>query len=149
MRPPKEYYDFFPTRSILWMLTKFPYGMVEAWRQWQIVIDTWFLHPDGGGLERVLAISQLFMQRNSRWIIVLLIAKITDDFLIAGQDSFITQFISIFENRFQLSKIVKDEQFFSNGCEIKCLASGCIHHTINRYVEHLIPINLRRARRTV
>ena len=79
VRPPIEVGE---RRGVLWKLVKLPYGITEARRQWATVIEEWLLNT--AEMERVNGMSQLFLKRSSRGDIILMIAKVTDDLLMAG-----------------------------------------------------------------
>lgn len=69
-------------RGTFWRLLKLPYGIVEAGRQWQKVVEEWMLA--GAGLARIFGITQLYVKRSKKNEITLLVAKVTDDFLLGG-----------------------------------------------------------------
>lgn len=146
VRPPKEWQG---ARGmlwrVLWRLTKLPYGIVEAGRQWQKTIERWML--SAGGLETVFGLSQLFLQRDINGNIILLVAKVTDDFLIGGSVADITRFIERMKNEFQVGKTLIDTSFLFDRCEIEQDAIGNITMTMKRYVERLKPIPMSKPRR--
>lgn len=146
VRPPKEWQG---ARGmlwrVLWRLTKLPYGIVEAGRQWQKTIERWMMSE--GGLETVFGLSQLFVQRDKDGKIKLLVAKVTDDFLIGGLRPDVTSFIENMKTRFVVGKSVIDSTFFFDGCEIAQDEYGNIKMTMIRYMERLKPITLSRQRR--
>lgn len=75
VRPPREW----PSPSgVLWKLLKLAYGIADAGRQWQVVVENWMLTT--AGLQRLFGLSQLFAKRDSNRNIILLVAKVTDDF---------------------------------------------------------------------
>lgn len=80
LRPPREWQG---RRRLLWLLTKLPYGIVEAGRQWQKTVESWMLSD--GKLERVIGLSQIFVERHAAAKVTLIVAKVMDDFLIAVQ----------------------------------------------------------------
>lgn len=100
-----------------------------------------------GGLETIFGLSQLFAQRDSNGRITLLVAKVTDDFLIGGLTPDIIQFINKMKEKFEVGKAVIDESFFFDGCEITQDAAGSIRMTMERYLERLKPIPLPKPRR--
>lgn len=113
VRPPREWRG---TRGMLWKLLKLPYGIVEAGRQWQKVIEDWMLTT--GKLLRIRGISQLYLQRDDTGKIILLVAKVTDDFLIAGSVQHMKEFTDELKKRFVVGKVVINEPFIFNGCHI-------------------------------
>lgn len=146
VRPPREWYRRHATdRKVLWKLTKLPYGIVEAGRQWQKTVEDWMLSD--GGLQRAFGLSQLFIRRNKRDEITLMVAKVTDDFLVAGKLEYIHEFMDRLQQRFTVGKVVVDERFHFNGCEIEQDQSGNIRMSMIRYLDRLRPINVTRTRR--
>lgn len=146
VRPPKEWQGARGMLwKVLWRLTKLPYGIVEAGRQWQKTIERWMLSE--GGLESVFGLSQLFAQRDDNGKITLLVAKVTDDFLICGLTTDISRFIDKMKEKFDVGKAVIDNSFLFDGCEISQDEPGNIRMTMKRYVERLKPISLSRQRR--
>ena len=146
VRPPREWYRRHRSdRKVLWKLTKLPYGIVEAGRQWQKTVEDWMLTD--GGLKRVFGLSQLFIRRDKQDRIVLLIAKVTDDFLAAGKLDYIHEFMDRLQKRFTVGKIVIDKRFHFNGCEIEQDRLGNIRMSMTRYLDRLRPITISRTRR--
>lgn len=52
------------------------------------------------GLRRVFGISQLFIRRDKQNKIVLIVAKVTDEFIIGGSTNYIHEFIRRLRKRF-------------------------------------------------
>lgn len=142
VRPPR---DWGCDRSILWKLLKLPYGIVEAGRQWQTVVEEWMLNE--AGLERVFGLSQLFTKRKKDGSICLIIAKVTDDFLIGGTIEEIHKFINALSKRFIVGKTVIDKKIFFDGCELEQLIDESIKMSMVRYLERLKPITISRTRK--
>ena len=142
VRPPREWRG---PRMTLWKLLKLPYGIVEAGRQWQKTVEEWMLND--AELERIHGLSQLFTQRDSTGRIILLVAKVTDDFLVRGSVAAIDCFLSKLRKRFLVGKVVVDSQFYFNGCEIEQDTEGNIKMSMICYVERLKAIALSRIRR--
>ena len=126
-------------------INKLPYGIVEAGRQWQKTIEDWML--EAGKLERVFGIGQMFVKRNRHGRICLLVAKVTDDFIIGGLVDEIGTFIQSMKQRFHLGKTVINQPFFFDGCEICQEQDGAIVMSMMRYIERVMAINLSSARR--
>lgn len=85
-------------RGTFWKLKKLPYGIVEPGRQRAKVIEEWMLSERK--LERVNGLTQLYVRRNATGSIVLIVAKVTDDFIIGGPEHCITQFLESLRPRF-------------------------------------------------
>ena len=146
VRPPREWHQKHATdRKTLWKLTKLPYGIVEAGRQWQKTVEDWMLSD--GGLQRAYGLSQLFFRKNKEDEYVLMIAKVRDDFLVAGKVEYIHEFMDRLKMRFTVGKTVIDERFHFNGCEIEQDQHGDIRMSMTRYLDRLRPITVSRTRR--
>ena len=142
VRPPREWQG---PRGMLWLLTKLPYGIVEAGRQWMKTVEDWMLNI--ARLQRVPGISQLYTKKDTTDRISLLVAKVTDDFLVAGQVEAIKQFMAKLQDRFIVGKVIVDNIFHFNGCEVEQHTDGSIKVSMNRYLERLRPITISRPRR--
>jgi len=142
VRPPAEWDG---SRGRLWKLKKLPYGIVEAGRQWAKAIEDWML--EGGGLERVSSISQLYIRINSVGTIILVVAKVTDDLLIARRVQLMNQCIEALSKRFEVGKSLVDSPFHFNGCEVEQDTVGNIILAMKGYMKQLVPIPLSRSRR--
>lgn len=142
VRPPKEWKS---TRGMLWKLLKLAYGIVEAGRQWLTTIETWM--TEDAGVERVFAVSQLFVKRNETNKIILLIAKVTDDFLASGTIEDIKQFMNKLCASFEVGKIRSGQDFHFNGCEVTFDSHGSVTFSMDNYIRRLKPVQISRARR--
>ena len=78
MRPPASFYK---SKSILWKMLKATYRLVEAGRHWQLAIEEWMFEQ---GFEIVPEMHEVFVLRDKNKGIVLVFAKVVDDFLLAG-----------------------------------------------------------------
>lgn len=68
---------------MLWKLTKLPFGIVEAGRNWMLAIEEWMLTHDS--LEQFFGVNnQLFIRRSDLGRIVVMFAKLSDDFLVGS-----------------------------------------------------------------
>ena len=145
VRLPREWYRRHAVnRKVLWKLTKLPYGIVDAGRQWQKTVEDWMLSD---GLKRLFGLSQLFIRRIKQDKIVLMIDKVTDDFLVSGKLDYIHEFMDRLQQRFTVGKVVIDERFHFNGCEIQQSRNVNIRMSMTRYLDRLRPISVSRARR--
>lgn len=118
---------------------------MEAGRQWQKTVEDWML--SSGGLKRVFGLSQLFLRRNRNGEIVLMVAKVTDDFLVGEKMEYIHEFMDRLQERFTVGKVVGDGRFHFNGCEIEQDKHGNIRKSMMRYLDRLRPITITRTRR--
>lgn len=144
VRPPRDL-GWKRSRGLLWKLLKLPYGIADAGRQWQKVLEDWMLHD--GGLQRVFGISQLFIRRATDGSVVLLVAKVTDDFLLAGSLAEMEAFVDRLKRRFVVGKVVINDKVNFDGCELEQYKDGTIRMSMIRYLERLKPITMSRARR--
>lgn len=146
VRPPKEWHSVFGyKRGMLWKLLKLPYGIVEAGRQWMLVVEDWLLSE--AFFTRVFGISQLFVKRNRHGKIVLIMAKLTDDFLIAGMPKDIEEFAFQLKTRFEVGKIAKGPTHNFGGCEILVQENGDIILSMAEYWKRVRIIPITRSRR--
>lgn len=90
VRPPRHRSSI---RGILWKLLKPPYGIADAGRQWEKVVEKWMLSD--AGLERIFGISQLFANRDKQGNICLLVSKFTGNFLLGGSIQQMKYFIDV------------------------------------------------------
>ena len=142
VRPPREWPS---KRGTLWKLRKLPYGIADAGRKWQRTVETWMIEQ--AGMERVHGISQLFIRRDTSGNVQLLIAKVTDDFLLGGTHASMKHFTELLKQRFDVGKVIIDDKIHFDGCEIAQDDVGNITLSMTRYLERLIPIELSRTRR--
>lgn len=93
---------------------RMPYGITEAGRQWSKCFEDWLLHQTE--FERVSEVSQLFILREKPTGLKLL-AKLTEDLLIAGSITDINDFAITLRKRFEISKVIVDEDIIFNGAK--------------------------------
>lgn len=83
IRPPQEWHMNNKCRKgTLWKLIKLPYGIVEAGRYWTLTVEHWMLTI--AGLNRTFGIGHLFVKRNGSGRIILVVAKVSEEFMVAG-----------------------------------------------------------------
>ena len=142
--PPRDWCSLMGLcRGLLWKLLKLSYGIVEAGRQWQKVVEQWMLSE--GGLERLFGMSQLYVKCTHDKKICLIVAKVTDDFLPGGSVEAIKEFIEILGKRFMLGKTVIDERLYFDGGEISQDAQGSVTFSMLRYMDRLKPLSISRT----
>lgn len=145
LRPPTEWIGASSyQRGILWRLTKLPYGIVEAGRQWQKTVEAWMLQEYV--LEIVHAISHVFAQRDNNGGILVIIAKLTDEFLCGGHEREIKAFMEVLSTNFTVGKVVLNDKFNFNGCEVYQDKTDNIVLTMKRYTYRIKPIQISRER---
>lgn len=98
------------------------------------------------GMERVFGLSQLFFKRNSRGEISLIIAKVTDDFLLETTCEETQAFTELMQKRFKVGKVIINEKLHFNGCEIEQDEPGSITMSMIRYLDRLTPFDISRSR---
>lgn len=92
----------------MWKLLKLPYEAVEAGRQWETIIEGWIINEIG--MEKAKDISQLFIKRRNDGSISILLAKISDDLLIAGDLLTLNEFLERLTTRFKVRKAIIESQ---------------------------------------
>ena len=90
----------------------------------------------------------MYVRRDKKGAITLLVAKVTDDFIYAGTVERTTKFIEDMGKRFSIGKAMIDEKFFFNGCEIEQDDWGSIKMSMEGYLSqlHEIPISRKRKK---
>jgi Reverse transcriptase (RNA-dependent DNA polymerase) len=111
VRPPPGW----SPRNVLWRLTRPAYGIVESGRLWQLAIEEWLTKQ---GFSHVNGLSQFFVLRSSDGQILLLLAKVVDDLLVAGSIPSIQDFHNHLCNRFKVGRFVCNESFVFNALQI-------------------------------
>lgn len=74
-------------RDLLFKLTKLPYVVSEAGRQWSMVIEDWLLRYMN--MKIVTGVSQFFLQRRADGSVSIILSNVTDDLLFAGTTTYI------------------------------------------------------------
>lgn len=142
VRPPREWGH---RRGFVWKLLKMPYGVSEAGRQWAIVFEEWLTQDIG--METVKGISQLFLKRRPDGSILMMVAKVTDDLLIAADKEVLNEFVEQVRKRFKVSKSITNGTILFNGARIDRNEMGDISMTMQPFMESLKPIDMARSRR--
>ena len=99
------------------------------------------------GLERILGAIQVFVKRDCTGRVTLLIAKVTDDFLLGRSITEMEAFLRSLEKRSVVGKTVADQKLHFDGCEIEKDHPGNIHMSLNMYLDRSRPLELSRTRR--
>lgn len=142
VRPPQEWTGI---RSLLWKLTLLQYRIAEAVRQWATTIEEWMM--DVYRMRRAFGIRQVHTVEDIHGTLKLIVAKVTDDFLIAGGIDFINNFAEELGIRFEIGKFVLDKPFSFNGCELSQTSLGTITLSMAKYFPRIKPIELSRTLR--
>lgn len=142
VRPPKE----FKQRGKMWRLLRLPYGIVEAGRQWLCAVEDWMLEKYN--MQRVFGVDQLFARRRPDGNIVLLVAKVVDDFFMAGDLLEINHFSEHIDAAFKLGATSVDLHLKFLGCDINILDDGSVDLSMADYLDRIRPIQVSRERRS-
>lgn len=139
VRPPR---DCFRKRGVVWKLLKLPYGMTEAGRQWLLRVEDWMMTT--ADMKRVEGVNQLFVKEKDGKI-ALIVAKVIDDFLIAGRTEYINDFIRELGREFVIGNTAIGGSFRFNGCEIE-VSAAAIELSMWEYTEKLTQVDMSRKR---
>lgn len=99
------------------------------------------------GMQRILGVNQLFVKRCSKGKIILLVAKLSDDFLVAGMSEDIDEFMIDLQKRFIVGKIVDGPKYAFGRCEIVQMDNGSIRLSMEIYWKRIKKILMTRTRR--
>ena len=99
------------------------------------------------GLVRIQGLNQIYVLRDSCGKIILIVAKVTDDFICGGAVQEITSFMEELKKRFEVGKVVIDSKFHFNGCEIEQNAEGSVRMSMDSYMNELKELPLATERR--
>lgn len=98
-------------------------------------------------MEQAKGISQFFTKRRKDGSISILLAKITDDLLIAGELQAIKDFIEKLTGRFKVSKSIIDSAINFNVCRIQQDEEGNFEMNMADYLNMIKPLHISRMRR--
>lgn len=96
---------------------------------------------------RLAGANHLFTKRDHRDILVLIVAKTTDDFLIAGYKVDIEKLFILMRDRFVVGKATIERRMKFNGCIIYIGEDGGVSLSIHDYRDRLAPIEISINRR--
>ena len=140
VRPPKEMLLF----RTVWELIALPYGIVEAGRQWQLASDD-FLKSIG--MEPINFLPQGFSLRRPEGI-VLLVAKVVDDFIIAGTEKALKWFSKKINARFHVgTETYAPEPIRFNGALLRQDRKGSIKVSMEEFANSISALSMTRERR--
>lgn len=142
VRPLKEWK---PTGGMLWMLLKLAYGIVEVGWQWLKPVETWMI--EDAEVEKVIGVSQLFLERDQAKKVTLLMAKTTDGFLVSDTPEEFKHFMDELSVRYEVVKIRFGQDFHFNACEVTFNNHGDATLSMGNYMRRLNPIQLSGPRR--
>lgn len=127
-------------QSIHWLLEKVLYGIVEVERQWAKTLVRCMLVETG--VERISRIFQLFIGCDDKDEIVLMIAKSTDDTLMAGRLPEMEAFVEKVCRQFRTCNIIIGAEVLLNGCRIIQDQDDNITVDMNEYIKQIGRIDL-------
>lgn len=81
-----------------------------------LAVEEWLLNETGSS--RATAVSQLYLQRYAKDAVVLLICKLSDDFLITGEEMYCKKIFYQLKLRFKIDRISTGHRHSFGGCEI-------------------------------
>lgn len=142
VRPPHEWKG---PRGVLWKLKKLPYGISEAGRQWSKVFEKWLMEE--GVFEKFYGVSQLYIQRDKNGMPTIILAKVTDDLLMAGDKIGMENLVEDIKKRFELRKVIIGENITFNGGDIRQAHDGSVTLDMDSYVQSICFIKVSPARR--
>lgn len=144
VRPPRECLS---SHRYYWLLKLLPYGIRDAGRQWLIVFENWLINEMG--FEILPGLPQVFVKfrkgggtrvsddaAKKLSNIELIVGKLTDDLIIAGNDSnnALTDFLSATQKKWKLGKVLRGPEHKFNGTMITTTKQG-VTLDMNKYVE--------------
>lgn len=138
--------EFWKRKGVLWKLTKLPYGIEEAGQHWAKRIKAWMLGP--ARLERVFGVKELFVKSNGSASIILLVAKVVHDLLVAASKSDIGNFMKSLQLEFEIWKVCIGRKIAFAGYDIEKEENGSTTMSMKSYMNRLYPIELFRAKRS-
>ena len=141
MKPPRGWESFV---GEIWKLIKPAYGLVESGRLWQLCVEDWLFSY---GFECIPGLPQLFVLRNEKKEIKLLVAKVVDDHLVAGNMEDIFSFHAAFAKRFEIGRFVHSTPLTFNRLLIDQEKDYSISVSMSEYFGSIQSIALSRQRR--
>ena len=141
VRPPPGWAS---SPQMLWKLLKPAYGIVESGRLWQLVSEDWL---SGEGFLPISGLLQLFVRYSNRGTIEVLVAKVVDDFLIAGCARHIRQFHDSISQRFVVGSFVMNKDLVFNRLHIHKCGDGSLVLGMQEYVDSINPLSVTKERR--
>ncbi len=126
----------------IWKILKPTYGLVESGRLWQTTIEPWMIGTCG--LDIVPGLPKLFVYRGEQEPSRLLIAKVADDFLIAGSPAEISNFRKAISDGFEVGLFSQDTSNVFNRLHIKQYANRDIELSMEEYMNTIYPLTISR-----
>ena len=120
------------------------YGLVESGRLWQLAVEQWLFSTFR--VESVPGLVQLFVLRDDMNEIKLLMAKVVDDFLLAGHHDAISELHKTISLKFKIGRFVTGSEFVFNRLSILKQSDGSVRLSMQEYFNTIEPIPLSLAR---
>ena len=76
--------------------------------------------------------SQLYFRRDINGKIIVIVAKVTEDFIIRGSEEFITHFTEIVQSRCRVRKVVVNKPFFFRRSDVPQDYNGSVERDCGR-----------------
>ena len=137
MRPPPGWASF---SKVVWKQLKPAYGLVESGRLWQLTVEKWLHEKDR--LETVPGFPQLFLMRNELSTPKLIIAKIVDDFLLAGRKDELNSFHNNISQKFKVGRFLLDQKVIFNRLHISQDNEYNVTISMDEYMDKISPLVL-------
>ena len=129
----------------VWKLVKPAYGLVESGRLWQICIERWF---QTYGLDTIPGMPQLFVLRCEKTgHLLLLVAKVVDDLLLAGVHTALSDFRDAITKRFKVGRYTAGSSLLFNRLQIECRSNGDVFISMQEFFDTIDSLPISRARR--
>ena len=141
MRPPTGWEA---SRGEVWKLLKPAYGLVESGRLWQTTVEPWM---NTYGLQEIPGMPQLFVLQGEDPTPRLILAKVVDDFLLAGNKAEIQKFRDAISKRFKVGQFSDKGTLVFNRLHIKQHENWDIELSMEEYMDTIHPLNLPKDRR--
>ena len=128
----------------VWELIALPYAVVEAGRQWQLASGDF---RESIGMKPIAFLPQGFLLRKNKRL-VLLVAKVVDDFIIAGTQQALEWLSTKINARFKVgTEVYAPEPMRFNGALIRQDKLRSIKVCMKEFADSITPIELTLHRR--
>ena len=141
MRPPRGWAF---SSKVVWRLLKPAYGFVESGRIWQLTVERWMKSQN---LFQIPGLQQLFIQRDENSCVILAVAKVVDDFLIAGISSAIQKFHKEISRRFTVDRFLFGQALIFNRLHIRQEEDFSVYVNMKEYLQTIQPLEIPHLRR--
>lgn len=108
------------------------YGLVESSRLWQLTNEKWM---QSQGVYEAHGFPQFFLKRDHNNNVVLLMAKVVDDFLLAGPCQEIIRFRQSMSTGFVLGRFIHQNNLIFNLLHVPRAIDGSIYISMHEYFE--------------